>query len=495
MHTIKTLIYQTQQIRELERLAMERFNLTGWMMMQRAGKAACDYLQRRWPQAKNVTVFCGNGNNGGDGYMLAANAKERGLNVNILQVGQIETHKEEARQALSACKNANIPIFPFNEKENLHHPDVIVDAICGIGIHDLLRDETLAAIRKMQRIKSPILSLDIPTGIDADTGEVLGMAVHASATITFIGLKLGLLTGSGIAYTGDLLCHDLQLPMDIYAHVEPVAEKITLSAYAAFLKPRTRDWHKGLSGHVVVVGGEMGYSGAARMAAEAALRVGAGLVSVATREEHAALLNQDCPEIMCHGIETTEQLDQLLQKATVIILGTGLGQTEWSKKMYEQVMKYPQPKIIDADGLNLLAMQNTHQENWILTPHPGEAARLLQTSSQQIQKDRLHAIREINKRYGGVCVLKGAGSLVLSAHTLPGLCDKGNPGMATAGMGDVLSGVIGGLVAQNIPLSDAAKLGVCLHALAGDLAAKEGERGMLAMDLMPYLRKLSNQTS
>lgn len=494
MQSIKALIYQTQQIRECERLAEERFGVSGLVMMQRAGKAAFDYLQRRWPKAKKIAVFCGSGNNGGDGYVLALLAKEHGLDVAIWQVGKTEVSTENARIALKNCQAANIEINPFDEKVNLHHPDVIVDAICGIGLHDTLKDEMVSAIRKMQRVLAPILSIDLPTGIHADTGEMLGTAVHATATITFIGFKLGLLTGSGIACAGELICHDLQLPMELFSYVEPIAEKINLATYAAFLKPRPRDWHKGLSGHVLVVGGELGYSGAPRMAAEAALRVGAGLVSVATRPENAIVLNTDCPEIMSHGVSTIDELDVLIKKASVIILGPGLSQTEWSKKMYEHVSKQECPLVVDADGLNCLAEVNQFNENWVLTPHPGEAARLLGVSVQEVQQDRMAAAREINKRYGGVCVLKGAGSLVIAANSLPALCDKGNPGMATAGMGDVLSGVIAGLIGQGIPLGDAAKLGVCMHAMAGDLASKEGERGMIAMDLMPYLRRLSNQT-
>jgi len=493
MQSIKTPIYQAQQIREFERLAQERFSLTSQILMQRAGKAAFDFLQRRWPQAHKIAVFCGGGNNGGDGYVLAFHAKERGMDVTVWQVGNQDNMKETALAAQQACQQAKVPIHPFDEKANLQHPDVIVDAVCGIGVHHTLRENIVAVIKKMQRVHIPILSIDLPTGIDADTGQMLGAAIYATATITFIGLKLGLLTGSGIACTGELICNDLQLPTELFSYVQPIAEKIHLSAYAPFLKPRSRDWHKGLSGHVLIVGGELGYSGAPRMAAEAALRVGAGLVSVATRPENAATLNIACPEIMCRGISHADDLSALIQKANVIVLGPGLGQTDWAKMLREQVCKQDLPLVVDADGLNLLAHTPLFHENWVLTPHPGEAARLMGISSQAIQQDRMTALKEMNKRFGGVTVLKGAGSLVLAPNSLPALCDKGNPGMASAGMGDVLSGVIGGLIAQGIPLGDAAKMGVCIHAMAGDLAAKEGERGMIAMDLMPYLRRLSNQ--
>lgn len=272
-------------------------------------------------------------------------------------------------------------------------------------------------------------------------------------------------------------------------------EKIDLKAYAAYLRPRARDWHKGLSGRVLVIGGELGFSGAPRLAAEAALRVGAGLVSVLTRPENAIVMNLMRPEIMCHGITDSHEATTFIEKTNVIVLGPGLGQSKWSKALFQHISRQTCPIVLDADGLNLLAQDPAHNDNWILTPHAGEAARLLDTIVQTVQENRLTSCLEIQKRYGGVCVLKGEGSLVLAPNSVPALCDKGNPGMATAGMGDVLSGVIGGLIAQGIPLAAAAKLGVCMHATAGDIAAaRQGERGMLASDLMPYLRLLSNPT-
>jgi hydroxyethylthiazole kinase-like uncharacterized protein yjeF len=278
------------------------------------------------------------------------------------------------------------------------------------------------------------------------------------------------------------------------SYVKPVAEKIQMSAYQHYLQPRSRDWHKGLSGHVLIVGGVAGYTGAARMAGMAAFRVGAGLVSIATDMASAPYMNAECPELMCHGIADSKALLPLLEKADVIILGPGLGQGEWAQSVWTQVLQTDKTVVVDADGLNLLASHPHQYENWVLTPHPGEAARLLGVATQEIQQDRLAAAKALAQRFGGVIVLKGAGTLVVAPNKLPAICDKGNPGMATAGMGDILSGVIGGLLAQDIPQGDAACLGVVLHAAAGDMAAKDGERGMIATDLLPYLRRLSNLT-
>lgn len=273
--------------------------------------------------------------------------------------------------------------------------------------------------------------------------------------------------------------------------MEPT-EKLHITHFASYLKPRPRHAHKGMYGHVLVVGGDYGYSGAARMAAEAALRVGAGLVSVATRPDLALTLNLARPEIMCHGISSDKALSGLLDKADVVIVGPGIGTSSWAKKLFSRVLKSKKPLIMDADALNILASKPVSYAHWILTPHPGEAARLLKTTIEEIQQDRVLAIHKLQKKMGGVCVLKGEGSLILTPGETLAQCQAGNPGMATAGMGDILSGVIGGFVAQGFSLGDAAKCGVLIHAMAGDLAAKEGERGMLASDLLPYLRRLVN---
>ncbi len=272
-------------------------------------------------------------------------------------------------------------------------------------------------------------------------------------------------------------------------------QTLKLESFINYLRPRVRDTHKGNFGHVLIIGGAPGYSGAAMLAAEAALRVGAGLVSVATHPDHAKTLNTCCPEIMCHGIQSEEALVPLLEKASVLVLGPGLGQSPWSQMLFNASCHSEKNTILDADGLNLLANNPFKKANWILTPHPGEAARLLQQTTEVIQQERAHAARLLQEKYHGWIVLKGAGTLVMGPELTPDLCAAGNPGMASGGMGDVLSGVLGGLAAQMIPLAIVARLGVIVHATAGDLAAKTGERGMMASDLMPYLHQLVNPSS
>lgn len=269
------------------------------------------------------------------------------------------------------------------------------------------------------------------------------------------------------------------------------ATPLTDSMLRAWLPPRARASHKGDYGHVLVVGGDHGMVGAVRLAGEAAARTGSGLVSIATRAAHAAVIAAVRPELMCHGVECARDLRVLLQRASVIAIGPGLGQSAWAHDMLAAVLQMRLPRVVDADALNLLAQEPMQCDHWVLTPHPGEAARLLGMTTKQVQADRLQAAQALQQRYGGVCVLKGAGTLVCTSESVA-ICEAGNPGMASGGMGDVLTGVIAGLLAQGLSLVDAACAGVYIHAKAGDRAAQEGERGLLASDVMPHLRKLVN---
>jgi NAD(P)H-hydrate epimerase len=315
--------------------------------------------------------------------------------------------------------------------------------------------------------------------------------VRASATLCFIGLKAGCFTGKGRDYAGEVLWDGLGLPEALFTRVEPLAQRLDARCLQG-LTPRGRTTHKGECGHVLVVGGDYGFSGAARMAAEAAARAGAGLVSVATRAEHVDPLVGARPELMVHGITHAEALSPLLARATVIAVGPGLGRDDWGRSLLGKVLESSKPLVVDADALNLLAEETTRRERWVLTPHAGEAGRLLGCSSAEIEADRFTAAASLQASFGGVVVLKGAGTVVLDGSGRVGVCTLGNPGMASGGMGDVLTGVIAALLAQGWGVAEAARLGTCLHGAAADAAAQEGERGLLATDLMPHLRRLAN---
>lgn len=492
MSTKTKSLYSTAAIRELEQLAVSNYGVSVATLMQRAGSAVFRELKKHWVNAKKIIVVCGKGNNAGDGYVAARLAHEAGLKVLILTLAAPDKLTGTAREMAQLCVNAKIAIEPFTALK-LQGADVIVDALLGIGLTGEVRDNYKTAIDAINSVSIPVLAVDIPSGLNADTGEILGSAVVATVTVTFIALKQGLFTCDTVDCCGEIIVDDLELPPEIFKDIMPAAKCLDLADLKRSLPKRKRNTHKGDYGHVLIIGGDYGMSGAVRMAAEAALRVGAGIVSVATRPEHAFTLNLTRPEIMCHGIKKPVQLNKLLAAARVIVLGPGLGQSNWAKSLWRKVIATNKPLVIDADGLNLLAQKKLKKNNWILTPHPKEAARLLGIDVSTVQKDRFAALKLLAEQYRGVVVLKGAGTLVRGSDDIVGVCIAGNPGMASGGMGDVLSGVIAGLLAQGGASLIAAELGVCLHAHAGDLAAKDqGERGLLAMDLLPYLIKLAN---
>lgn len=491
MRTLPHDLYRAAQVRELDRLAIEVFGIPGITLMRRAGAAAFELLRRRWPQARRIAVCCGVGNNGGDGYVVAELAHAAGLSVELLQLGDGARLRGDARTAAVAAAASGITVAPFNAAA-LRHVDLVIDAVLGTGLNGEVTGEWRAAIEAINTAGRPVLALDIPSGLHADSGAVQGAAVRATATVTFIGLKQGLFTAAGPEHCGELEFDSLELPAEVYSRVAVAAQRLDIARFRHCLARRPRDAHKGDFGHVLVVGGDAGMAGAARLAAEAAARIGAGLVSVATRADHAAVIAAARPELMGHGVESPRDLAPLLRRATVIAVGPGLGQGVWGRAMLGAVLEARQPLVVDADALNMLALDPVRREDWILTPHPGEAGRLLGEGADAVQCDRFTAAAGLQASYGGVVVLKGPGTMVLAGDGMPALCSGGNPGMASGGMGDVLTGIIAGLVAQGIELRDAAAAGVCLHAAAADQAAVTGERGLLAADLFPHLRRLAN---
>lgn len=484
-------LYRAEQVRELDRLAIEEFGIDGHQLMERAGAAAFKTLRRRWPAARSLVVVCGTGNNGGDGYVVARLAHRAGLAATVLQLGDGARIAGAAQRARGEWLDAGGSVQPFGT-EALRQADVVVDAIFGTGLQRPVREPWFAVIEAVNAVAAPVLSLDIPSGLHPDTGAVLGVAVDADVTVSFIGLKQGQFTGSGPDLCGNVVFNDLDIPAEIYLRVPPAASRLGDELLARLLPARARTTHKGDCGHVLVIGGDQGFSGAVRLAAEAALRVGAGLVSVATRAQHTAAIVTARPELMCHGVERGQQLRPLLKRADVVAIGPGLGQSDWGRSMLSQVLDSDHALVVDADALNLLAMQNARRGNWVLTPHPGEAARLLHTTVDAVQADRFAAITALTEAFDGTCVLKGAGTLVKARAAAVYVCNAGNPGMASGGMGDVLTGIIAGLRAQGLDGEDAARAGVCMHALAADAAAVGGERGLLATDLLAALRRVAN---
>jgi ADP-dependent NAD(P)H-hydrate dehydratase / NAD(P)H-hydrate epimerase len=486
MSSLPVAVHTADQVRALDRHAIDDLQIPSYTLMSRAGEAALGALRSCWPSAQRLAVVCGPGNNGGDGYVLARLARERRLEVvtvGLHESGRLQGDALRAHDEFVAAGGTVVDWHP----DCLRGANVIVDAIFGVGLSRPVAGVAAQAIAAINQSDPPVLALDIPSGLHADTGEVLGVAVRAARTLAFIGLKLGFYLGEGPNCTGVVMFDPLELPAQALSHVDAAATLIDEPAVAELLPPRRRTAHKGQQGSVLVIGGNIGMAGAARMAGEAALRAGAGLVTVATRNENVSAIVGARPELMCRGVASADELAALIGRADVIALGPGLGQDEWAKTMFDTVLRSERRTVIDADALSLLAHSPRANPHWILTPHPGEAGRLLGKTAAEVQRDRLGAARAIALRYGCTVVLKGAGTLVVTDKARPAICDRGNPGMASAGMGDVLTGVIAGILAQSPDLAAAARVGVLVHALAGDMAARRGERGLLATDLLTYL--------
>jgi NAD(P)H-hydrate epimerase len=491
MDPLPQALYRARDLRELDRIAIAEHGLSGYSLMKRAGEAAFHLLRRTWPRARRIAVLCGGGNNGGDGLVAARLLREAGMPCRVFLLAEAARLQGEARQAYEDLIRSGLQPETFSAALR---PDaeVMVDALLGTGLDREVNGLFREAIDWLNGQRAPVLSLDIPSGLHADTGQPLGAAVRAAVTLSFIALKQGLFTAEGPDYCGRIVCDDLALPAEVYAKVASPAFRLVDERIASLLPLRPRSAHKGCHGHVLVVGGAPGMAGALRLAGEAAARAGAGLVTLATHPVHAAALNAARPELICHGVADPKALAPLLERATVVAVGPGLGAESWGRPLLRAVLDSGLPQVVDADALNWLAHEPRRCGHWILTPHPGEAARLLNITAAEVQRDRWQAVRELQRRYGGVVVLKGAGSLICRGQDPVALCDAGNPGMATGAMGDLLTGVIAGLRAQGLDDWQAATAGVYLHGRAGDLAAEDGERGLMASDLLAPLRRLVN---
>jgi NAD(P)H-hydrate epimerase len=488
MDRLPANIYTVAAVRETDRTTIEDHGVPGYTLMTRAGAAAVAEARALFPDARRWQVVCGAGNNAGDGYVVARLAALDGIAVSVLTVVDPERLQGDAATAYGDFAAEGGVVVPW-EGQLDGEADLLVDGLLGSGLERDVTGDFADAVAAINAHPSPTLSLDIPTGLHGDSGEILGCAVRADLTVTFVGLKVGLFLGDGPDCRGVLRFAGLDIPDSYRDGIAPVFRRIDDDMLVAALPRRQRSGHKGDYGHVLIVGGGEGMPGAVRLAGEAALRCGAGLVSIATHPSHASLLVASRPELMSHGVADAGDLEPLLQRADVIAFGPGLGQSDWARALYARVATLSRPAVWDADALNLLAEQPQPAGRRVITPHPGEAGRLLGVSAAEIQADRAGALASLQSRYGGTVVLKGAGSLV-SSRPVPYLCSAGNPGMGSAGMGDVLTGIIAALLAQGV--AEAAAIGVEVHARAGDRAAASGERGLLASDLLDQLRAVAN---
>ncbi|NDJ59185.1 bifunctional ADP-dependent NAD(P)H-hydrate dehydratase/NAD(P)H-hydrate epimerase [Enterobacteriaceae bacterium 4M9] len=483
-------VWPADWLREAEKEAADALGLTLYELMQRAGEAAFQVARYAFPASRHWLILCGHGNNGGDGYVVARRALAEGIQVTLLAQESDKPLPPEADAArtawLEASGTIHSPSIPWPQGI-----DLIVDGLLGTGLKSAPRDAVAQLIEHANAHPAPVIALDVPSGLLAQTGATPGAVIHARHTVTFIALKPGLLTGKARDVVGQLHHHALGLEPWLQAQRAPIARFDTQSL-SGWLAPRRPTAHKGDHGRLVIIGGDSGTAGAIRMTGEAALRAGAGLVRVLTRAENIAPLLTARPELMVHEL-TPDALDESLEWADVVAIGPGLGQQSWGKKALQKVENFRKPMLWDADALNLLAINPDKRQNRIITPHPGEAARLLNCSIADVENDRFSAAGRLVKRYGGCVVLKGAGSLIACDDGRMGIADVGNAGMASGGMGDVLSGIIAALLAQRLEMYDAACAGCVVHGAAADrLARRAGTRGMLASDVVNELYAFVN---
>jgi hydroxyethylthiazole kinase-like uncharacterized protein yjeF len=495
--TAPSLLYSSAQVRALDAHAIAQ-GTSGYILMKRAGEAALRALRSRWPKALRIVVLAGGGNNGGDGYVLARFAQAAGLSATVLAAVAPDQLRGDARTACQDFRSSGGHIVPYSALL-LAPAEVIVDALLGTGLTSAVRAPLSEAIEAINACGRPVLALDLPSGLNADNGAVMGVAVRADCTISFVALKTGLFLGDGPEYSGRLLFDDLEVTPPAEARFTALLERLGEGEIAHALPSRRRQANKGDFGRVLIVGGGAGMPGAVRLAGEACLRVGAGLVSIATAHDNLAAIASGRPELIVHALDLPDELAPLLGAADVVAIGPGLGRSDWARSLLERTLACGKPLVIDADALNLLAA--SHQAapaGSVLTPHPGEAGRLLGTGAEAVQADRMAALRSLGARHpGAVIVLKGAGTLigvtrVNAPSPIPAICERGNPGMAAAGMGDVLTGAIAGILAQCREPWLAARDGVMAHALAGDDLARERERGILALELAEALNRWVN---
>ena len=500
MQNLPDKLYRVASVIRLEQLAINQFGIAAYELMKRAGKAVFDVVCSRYPEHKKMLVLCGAGNNAGDGYVVARLARQAGFDVHVISLIDPASLKNEAQLAYQdwcrVAENSAADISLINEA------DIIIDALLGTGLKREVSAQWAGWINAVNKSGKPVIAIDLPSGLMADTGVIAGCAIAADITVSFIGLKQGLFTAQAKDVCGEILFDDLAVPEEAYALVDADARLIKNVDYT-LLPKRKASSNKGSFGHVLIVGGNTGMPGAIILAAKAALRTGAGLVTVVTRAENLQAIVTAVPEAMVKSCDEDTLSDVLnadfLEKITHVAIGMGLGQENWSQLMLRFCASLNKPMLIDADALNLLAKNRDIKitSPLVITPHPGEAARLLSTASvlnsADIQADRFTAIRQLFQMFADsescAVILKGSGSLMFDGQTIK-VCALGNAAMAAPGMGDVLSGIVIALMAQKIETGAAAELAVCLHAAAAQSITQDKTRGLLASDVINELAKV-----
>ena len=497
-------LVSAEEMRAIERIAIEEMGIPAATLMDRAGRAVADAAASLAGQGGRVVVVCGGGNNGGDGFVAARALHEAGRGVLAVALGTPGKGSPESIAAWQAAEDAGVPIAGLEALQDfpVRPGDLVVDALLGTGLERAADGAFAAAIEAIAALRDQgarVLAVDLPSGLSTDTGRAIGPVVRADATVTFGFSKIGLALQPGAELAGELTVVDIGIPPAAAARVPPTAELLDEAAARALVPMRDRETHKGDAGKLLVVAGAAGKTGAAHLALTGALRGGVGLVTLAARSEVLGPALAGRPEAMSTPLPGSGNLARsdipALQGAAsgvnALVIGPGIPRgPETAPAIRGLLDRYPLPTVLDADAVNALADHPGlvavigHDAPIVLTPHPGEMARLIGGSIEDVQADRVGIARRKAQEWGAVVVLKGARTVVADPDGPAAIIPTGNPGMATGGTGDVLAGLIGALLAGGMRPREAARAGAWVHGRAGDVAAARfGERGMVAGDL------------
>jgi len=497
------------EMREMDRQTIESFGLPGRILMENAGRGATRILTDAFGElaGRRIGVVAGRGNNGGDGFVIARYLKQKGVPVTVYLLSQRSKVQGDAAANLRLLDPLAVPVVEMAETASFqkHQPDmrcfdIWVDAILGTGLKSDVKGYFREVIDFINSLKKPIFAVDIPSGLNSDTGQPCGACIRADLTATFAFPKIGHVLYPGAAYTGRLKIVDIGIPPHVVENVHPAQHLLRPCDMRSYLAPRKPDAHKGDTGHLLIVSGSTGKTGAAAMTATSAVRAGAGLVTLGVPERLNPVLETLVIEAMTHPLPDTEAgaLDEsgydgimeLLSGKRCLALGPGIGTASETRRLIHRVVQNCGiPMVIDADGLNAFAgkahLLKKADSPVVLTPHPGEMARLAETTPGDVQKDRIRHAREFALNHNAHVVLKGAGTVIAHPDGSVFVNVTGNSGMASGGMGDVLTGVIAGLLSQGYSPKAASHLGVYLHGAAADtLADTTGPIGYLASEVM-----------
>ncbi|MGV6852913.1 MAG: NAD(P)H-hydrate dehydratase [bacterium] len=473
--------YSCKQSKQIDQRSIQLYGETGLELMYRAGICAFNAMKANYPEARSVVCLAGGGNNAGDAYVVAGLALAEGMECLVLSLSGVETLPDDAAYFANDYKLSGGVIESFDH--TLPEADIYIDGLLGSGLDRKVTGRYAQLIKQVNASQLPVIALDLPSGLNGDTGVIMGTAIQASITVCFVALKQGMLTFDGPDSCGKLLFSELNIAKDVYEGEAGL--QVRNSCQPVRLNRNLKNTHKGQFGRVLAIGGQPGMGGAILLTAMAALKTGAGLVTLASHKKNRGKANQ-YPELMSVSVKHGDEFASVA--SNVIALGPGLGRSDWSRKTYikacHKITETNAKAVIDADGLYHLRRYKTNIKQLVITPHPGEAAQLMGCSIKDIQQDRIASARALALKYKAVCLLKGQGTIIADRHGSATIVCGGNSALSTAGSGDVLSGIVAGLLAQGVEPYEAAVEGTSLHMASAEKILASHKNGLVASDMI-----------